>query len=162
MNALTLSELEQSAFSTVMDRHREAFHNKLQENNPDLLNFEKHGILSLKAIGVVGIDLIRSAEEFTLEPISDTPLNILTSLPKPETAWEQGSQSVVVKNLIDYIESNESLHTAVKQYMEWHEEEYTHILYDNDIGGHDALFDHIMSLNLMFDEDGEEIEVVAS
>lgn len=157
MTTYTLTELDESAFSTAMDKCREAFHIKVEANNPDLLNFEKHGVIALQAIGVVGIDLIRSADEFSLVEIADTPKNILSKLEKPESAWEQGSQQAVHKNLLEFIEANDSLQTAVKKYMAWHEEEYTTMLYSNEIGGHDALFDHITDSKFVFDEYGEPI-----
>ena len=158
MNALVLNQLENSAFESVMDRYREEFHNKLQENNPELLNFEKYAVEALNAIGVVGLDApLRSGDEFTITKIDGDLFEILKALPKPDEAWNKQVHEYVGSKLWDRIVADGDMNVAIKNFLEWHEEEYMTILQDNEIGGHDALFDYIWAKNIFFNEDGEEV-----
>lgn len=158
MTALVLNQLETSAFDSVMDRYREKFHNKLQETNPELLNFEKYAVAALKAIGVVGLDSpLRSGDEFTISKIDGNLFEILKALPKPDEAWNKQVQEYVGFTLWNRIVADGDMNVAIKNFLEWYEEEYMTILQDNDIGGHDALFDYIMAQNVFFNEDGEEV-----
>jgi len=158
MTALVLNQLESSPFQSVMDRYREEFHNKLQENNPELLNFEKYAVDALKAVGVVGLESpLRSEDEFTINKLDGNLLELLKALPKPDAVWNQDVQEYIHNRLWDRIVADVDITLAIKNFLEWHEEEYMTILQDDDIGGHNALFDFIMAKNLFFNEDGEEV-----
>ncbi len=158
MTALVLNQLESSPFQSVMDRYREEFHNKLQENNPELLNFEKYAVDALKAVGVVGLESpLRSEDEFTINKLDGNLLELLKALPKPDAVWNQDVQEYIHNRLWDRIVADVDMTLAIKNFLEWHEEEYMTILQDDDIGGHNALFDFIMAKNLFFNEDGEEV-----
>jgi hypothetical protein len=158
MTALVLNELESSQFDSVLDRYREEFHNKLQENNPDLLNFEKYAVDALKAIGVVGLDApLRSEDEFTVTELDGSLLERLKALPKPDAVWNQELQQYIHDRLWDNIVAKADVTLGVKSFLEWHEEEYMFILQDDDIGGKNGLFDYVFAKDLYFNEDGEEV-----
>lgn len=158
MTALRLNELETSVFDSVLDRYREKFHNKLQEQNPDLLNFEKYSVEALKAIGVVGMDApLRSADEFTITKLDGSLLDRLKALPKPEAQWNKELQEHVINRLWDCTVAKADVTLGVKAFLEWHEEFYMEILLDEDIGGKNGLFDYVYAQDLYFNEDGEEV-----
>jgi len=156
MNHYRLNELDSNAFDSVLESHRENFHNKLQETDATLLAFDKLALLALKAVGVKDLDVIRSGEEFTLSPF-DNDHQALGRVEKPELVWDKITQDCIHKNLLDCINLNDDRSKAIKEYIDWHESTYTELLYDNDIGGKDALFDYVYDQNLWFNEDGEEV-----
>ena len=158
MTALVLNQLETSPFQSVMDRYREEFHNKLQQFNPELLNFEKYSVDALKAIGVVGLESpLRSDDEFTITKLDGDLHENLKAIPKPDAVWNQDTQEYIHKTLWNFIVTESNMNVAVKNFLEWHEEEYMTILQSDEIGGHDALFDYIFEKNIFFNEDGEEV-----